>query len=814
MRLSSICKKLILKVPRRSRASVLACLSSGLPVFLVFLIPMIFGLVFYEFDFSRVTLPFWCEFKQKWQTSESFWISSFMGNGEPFLANPHSQFFYPVRWLFLPFSPDTAAALDVAVHLALAASGAAWLARTFRASWREAAICGWIFVFSGTVLDLIRHSTYIVGAAWLPWMWAASRRSLRDPDRRAALAWLGGSSLGLLLGGEPQAFSWGLGLCVLEIVLSWKRKPGASASRNALTLIIVLLSIGTASVFWIPIWQEARLTARSSGLGLQEALQWPIEKAHLFATLWPGFILELRQGHINTLDLLHGNLSLLESHRDGWNNDPYLGFLWTGLLAVALFRWRTRSITWVWIFAFLLSLGSATPLLPALVKWVPGFSSFRYPEKYFVLVTLASAVLATSVLRSFRMRWKNGAEGRPAVLKAWFFFLILNLLAWLAVTVFAARLDGLGKTQGIAVDPRLPVLSQLLHSRITHATIMLGLVLGIAYWIPRMRKVIPFLIVLDLLWASAGTLQMGDSILKGFRSAVANVSTQRASATPWVFCHQEDLSKISFATQDGSDDVFESTLFMRNAGLPLLNACDGVISATPYSPLSTEEREWLQHLANDNQLSGPRGLGCTHFITVVGDHHPLDLDFVPSIEIAHLSGSGAEPGSTIRALILPDPIPMSFVSKNPRWSTGFTSTVGRHGDVSSAALIRLIDDPLHRLGIGPAALPKGDSAGPSEVRISKTDHWVVDVAGKGSAIVGVRTVFAAGWTARQGPHEVPVIRVGGVHLGAKIDDVSAGAVEFVYQPPGLGPLSIAFSSGCFVCLLLLLFTRRKQKGAT
>ena len=115
---------------------------------------------------------------------------------------------------------------------------------------------------------------------------------------------------------------------------------------------------------------------------------------------------------------------------------------------------------------------------------------------------------------------------------------------------------------------------------------------------------------------------------------------------------------------------------------------------------------------------------------------------------------------------------------------------------SSSELIRIVDDPLHRLA--DTTLPSG--AGALEV---SGEHDVssaqVRVSGTGGAVVGLRTPFLVGWEAVQGGRALTVVRIGAYQLGAISQDVAAGPVDFRYRTPST---ALGFTAAALGLLLL------------
>lgn len=149
-----------------------------------------------------------CEWRNLLFEGKPLSIAPHLGLGVPFAADPLQGVFYPFKWLYFWLPGYLATDLHVAIHFAIAASGAAFLGRSFGLQRLPALFLGLAYLFSGTLIDLSKHSIYLIGGAWLPWCWAFARLMLRrvSLDRSLGLT----LSMAFMLLGETPSVGVGL----------------------------------------------------------------------------------------------------------------------------------------------------------------------------------------------------------------------------------------------------------------------------------------------------------------------------------------------------------------------------------------------------------------------------------------------------------------------------------------------------------------------------------------------------------------------------------------------------------------------------
>ncbi|HYS52792.1 MAG TPA: YfhO family protein [Thermoanaerobaculia bacterium] len=284
--------------------------------------------------------------------------------GQPLAANPNYGVFYPPQWLiFLP-GFDFWFRFLMVLHVGIAAVGAYLLLRCWTRT--EAALFGAIvFALGGLTLSLINLPPFLYCLAWLPWIALAIERR-----RFAVAAFLLALSI---VGGEPVTIAQ---VCVLISAFALIRK----VSWHRVVFVVALGTLA-ASVQLLPAIDLLRDSVRSRGFPFGLVGQWSTPPAR-FVDL---FIPQFSGAAAEHFRLYWGTAKY------GWL-DPFFVGIYFGLIpiALALAGLTVRLPGWRWVTAamtagVILSVGSHTPILRLLYS-VRLFSSFRYPEKFLVLV--------------------------------------------------------------------------------------------------------------------------------------------------------------------------------------------------------------------------------------------------------------------------------------------------------------------------------------------------------------------------------------------------------------------------------------------
>jgi hypothetical protein len=786
---------------RAARATRLAAASAFFVAFALALLPLSFGLYFAGVDLARVDVPLVFEVRELLARGQSLWLSPSTGQGAPLLTSPNAQLLYPSRWFSFLFSPELGVHLHASLHIATMAAGTAWLARTFRMGVVASSASGLMFALSGTALDLVTHSTYLAGGAWLPIVWAGARRLKRRRDHARAFAAIVVALTMLLLAGEPHACAIGCGLVVVECgVFAFRQRVRARAACVTATLAMLFAGV-MGCVLWLPVLAELALSGRDAGqaLPMSTVLARSFSPSEWPALVWPALLTDVGQGMQSFRSLIGDDHT-----RRLWNHTPYVGGLCIAACVLGARVRRTRVALVVAVVAVLLSLGPYGGLLPLLVKIAPPLGVFRFPAKYLVVATLAAWMVVGVVLcHAARSEvWRRRLAVALAVI------VIVHGTAALALIVGKSALDAVPTpvpSGGIGAE--LLPLSSLWLTRVLQALAFASLQFVIVLFAsptrlaPQARRTLLVTLVAFEMLAFAPlhvVLTPAFSVVPSPLSALARADT--VFKTP--LCSDAHTYTVAMYHGGTTDRVEHARRHMR-LGLSEMQTCHGLSSVVDYSPgASRLAVSLVESLEATPSLA--RALGCTTWLTPHGEapqgmRQAAWVD-ARGLQAAHLDG--------IRLMVIDDPLPEVAVARAPR-------LLRTEADVKAALSAgddpwSLVDDPLLRLEAD-AVLPSGEEVVALALRSEDPHVVTVRAEGAGAALLVVRTSFRVGWTATQQGRAAKVVRVGGMFIGVIVDDVTKGAIELRYEPPRFAAGLALWVAGALSSVLVFAQLRRRGR---
>jgi hypothetical protein len=350
------------------------------------------------------------------------------GFGVPLLANPNAQVFYPTTWLGLPLSPWTHYTAYTLLHLFWAGAGARRLARDLGLGTGAALLAGALYQASGPLVSFVPYWNHFGGAAWMPWVWLATRRALRAPGFGSVPAWAVALAAQVLAGSPDMVLMTG-GLVVLEVLRGIELRPlvGPANGRRLVAALSALgLALALSAAQWAPTLAITVGSGRAALAPVNQAV-WSVEPVALAQLVLP---------------VRFDDVPLRLPQR-AWKLapvwEPFLRSLYLGLPALALALAglaftgaRGRVLAALCAGCVMLSLGPLTPLHGLAVAAFPPLGMLRYPAKFLAPAALLWALLAASGAGALLGRGKRAVR----FIRAW-------LLAASALGVLAL-VGGLG----------------------------------------------------------------------------------------------------------------------------------------------------------------------------------------------------------------------------------------------------------------------------------------------------------------------------------------------------------------------------------
>lgn len=318
------------------------------------------------------------------------------GIGTSFVGSSVGGLLNPLSWTALFLTPAQSVKWQGMILVAVAAAGMFVLCRRLGSPPAGRWLAATAYGLSGYILSTTDNPPFQQSAAALPWVAAAAESLVQSPGPFAATSlgvWLGFTAWG----GDIQATGLQMTLAGAVVVLRGRsRLPG----RLAWFLGSLLLAMALTAPLLGPMWLTARESGRLGGLPLSIATTW---------SLHPIRALELLIGPLHIpgqLEALGPELTryLSNSPHDDrsveglWSVSEHLGAAPLALALIALLgkaRGRTAAIyAGVALLALLLALGPSAGLYSLAWRFLPGWASYRYPEKLMPFALMGLSALA------------------------------------------------------------------------------------------------------------------------------------------------------------------------------------------------------------------------------------------------------------------------------------------------------------------------------------------------------------------------------------------------------------------------------------
>jgi hypothetical protein len=316
--------------------------------------------------------------------------------GIPLAGETTTAVFYPIRMVVYAIAPnfETALAWYVVVHLMIAAFSIHVAARSAGAGPLGCAVSVLVYPLSGPIFFLIYNPPFLVGAAWMPLLFAGGIRLLSKPDRY----WVVATSIAMammILGGDPQAvIHVGLVGSVYLFVSLWRHWSGIQQLRTGSIRGLLGCAVSgaaiaapqlAASIDWS--LQSNRLSAGAD----VSRLDFSVPAWH-----WIELIIPEASGR------LFPQYTRL-SHVFPGDGRTWVVTLSAGLLLLVCCFYRFTAQSWrtmdLWDSLVFIGLFFSMALPFAFLgDVIPGYEAFRYPGKWTVLLALGMAVVASRQL--------------------------------------------------------------------------------------------------------------------------------------------------------------------------------------------------------------------------------------------------------------------------------------------------------------------------------------------------------------------------------------------------------------------------------
>lgn len=310
--------------------------------------------------------------------------------GEPLLANPSNQIFYPPAYLHFLFEPWTAYTWYVVGHLLFSGVGLYWLAKRLGLSDLGCFLAACAWVASGPLLSTVNMWNHFSGATWIPWVILAARRACESFKATDAMLW-GVAVSGQVMTGSPDASAMAA-LCSVGGVLDGLRWSSWRDPANARWLKTVALAWGFGAAL-----AAAQALPTLDLLAGSLRLELPLSARQAWSVHPLAMLQAAVPVHFKGLSRQPGDSTAIAEAKDPLLASLYLGIPVLCLAAAGVLGPRRPgriALVVLLVTAFCIALGRYAPFFEAFVTLVPPLRILRHPSKAMVLAPFACALLA------------------------------------------------------------------------------------------------------------------------------------------------------------------------------------------------------------------------------------------------------------------------------------------------------------------------------------------------------------------------------------------------------------------------------------
>jgi len=326
------------------------------------------------------------------QNGELSWWNPYINLGYPFHADPQSAFWYPVTWFFAlgGYSIYDLHA-EFIFHIIIAGFGFYFLLRNEGVDTRTALIFSWCYQACGFFIGNAQHFTYVISAAWVPWVFLFFQKLLNRNKWSDIL--LTALVLNLFLtGGYPSLFIIVQYLFIflfLFVFISEKiysdRQRTLLLIRN-IALVYVLFAL-MSSGYILSFIESKDFITRGGAIPLQRALYGAFPPKAMISLFFPLHVVQKYVKYYSDISMINGYLGLLG-----------ILFFLPGLLVKSKFKWFWFASG---LFCLLTAFGASLPIREWLYYYVPMMDTFRFPSVFRLFFIMAALILAAHGFNQF-----------------------------------------------------------------------------------------------------------------------------------------------------------------------------------------------------------------------------------------------------------------------------------------------------------------------------------------------------------------------------------------------------------------------------
>ena len=694
--------------------------------------------------------------------------------GQPLLANPNYEVFYPLTVLNLVMAPWTYYRLFVFLHLLIAGLGTYAVGRRLGLSPLAAGLGGVAWMASGPLVSLVSLWNHLAAAAWIPWSAWGAHRAVTRPAFGPCAAW-GAILAAPVLAGSPEMALFA-GVFGLVFALAAARGPDGPRRMMRALAVAGLVALGLSAAQWVPSLELARRSRRAD-LPARQREFWSVPPVGLLQSVFPA--------RLDELPLRPSVRAALYEAREPFLRSLYAGLSAAALVAIACASRRRAALGLAGLAVAMagFALGRHAPIAGLLEVIVPPLRVLRFPAKAMVPASLAWALLVGLGLQA----WLSAENRRRVDTVARIASAVVAVLGLAVAGLVLAHAGEVGETLLTADFTHRPLAEEIapVGARLLAAGAFALAMAGLAWRRPRSAALAGTLaavvVAADLVSANARLIPVADPELFTFRPPALRHLATAPGARVYSFDYFEPGQAERFLGHHGyllkvprqKWPVPWADAAALRAGLyPSLLGYWGVQdgfridSLGLYPPHMTALGDWLRRAALTPRFHRLLQIGgVTH---VVALHREGLEDLVP---VAQVPGLFVE---DLHVFQVPDALPRAYVVDGARIA----------GDMEAA---RVLLDPsfdIRReivLAAGSPSAPQPAFAGDARIVEWLPDRVVVEARLSAPGYVVLVEAHDPSWQATVDGQSADLLRAN-VGFRAVASPAGSHRVAFTYRP--------------------------------
>ncbi len=351
--------------------------------------PALLGRPFYTGDLLLYFYPLRASLAAGLRAGGLPWWDDASGCGIPLCADPQAICFDPAAPLYALLELPMALGAEVGLRLALLGLGVWLLLREREVPSPLALVAAVPAMLGGIPISLVGRLDKLGALSCLPWMLLGVERILGA--RRGGLALLAGAvALGASSGGL-EVWAMGVGGALLWAAV-WARARGLGPAAVGRAALGVALGLGLSAALWTSFAHLIGTSTREGGIPFAVATEMSARPAQLLGFALPELFNDPGAMQSRLHPGAEAELWYMEALAPGWL--CLLLAVRACLGPAGAGRRAARALGLLGLGCVVLGLGRNTPLYGWLFEHVPGFSLWRYPEKFLIPLGIALPVMA------------------------------------------------------------------------------------------------------------------------------------------------------------------------------------------------------------------------------------------------------------------------------------------------------------------------------------------------------------------------------------------------------------------------------------